>query len=305
MEKGKTTQNSNQGITLIALVITIIILLILAGVTIAILTGEDGILKKADSAKEENQEKTATEIINLKITNAQIESYTEKQVMPNLQYLADRLCEDNEIQYVLNTSKKIANVEKKKIEVTGDFIYTKLIEYPYEFKIDASLRLDSIDGIEIADNATNQEVEELKKKVEDFQITVTALQTQIEKLERSKRNDYDYTLNQEKVIGTWYDGSPMYEVSIAFTIPSTDTDGVTVSKLIDLQEYNMKECVIYEVFFNLSNISLPIVWIKAPSKNHYIASSYDANEKGLRIANSVSGYSDCQAYATLHYSKNN
>lgn len=43
MEKGKTTQNSNQGITLIALVITIIILLILAGVTIAILTGEDGI----------------------------------------------------------------------------------------------------------------------------------------------------------------------------------------------------------------------------------------------------------------------
>ena len=156
MEKGKTTQNSNQGITLIALVITIIILLILAGVTIAILTGEDGILKKADSAKEENQEKTATEIINLKITNAQIESYTEKQVMPNLQYLADRLCEDNEIQYVLNTSKKIANVEKKKIEVTGDFIYTKLIEYPYEFKIDASLRLDSIDGIEIADNARDR-----------------------------------------------------------------------------------------------------------------------------------------------------
>lgn len=34
------------GITLIALVITIIILLILAGVTIATLTGENGIIRK-------------------------------------------------------------------------------------------------------------------------------------------------------------------------------------------------------------------------------------------------------------------
>ena len=43
-KKGKQTNN---GITLIALVITIIVLLILAGVTIATLTGENGILTKA------------------------------------------------------------------------------------------------------------------------------------------------------------------------------------------------------------------------------------------------------------------
>ena len=41
-----------KGITLIALVITIIVLLILAGVSIATLTGENGILKQANSAKE-------------------------------------------------------------------------------------------------------------------------------------------------------------------------------------------------------------------------------------------------------------
>jgi Tfp pilus assembly major pilin PilA len=40
-----------KGITLIALVITIIVLLILAGVSIAMLTGENGILTKATSAK--------------------------------------------------------------------------------------------------------------------------------------------------------------------------------------------------------------------------------------------------------------
>ena len=44
-------KKSNNGITLIALVITIIILLILAAVTIATLTGENGILTRASDAK--------------------------------------------------------------------------------------------------------------------------------------------------------------------------------------------------------------------------------------------------------------
>lgn len=47
------------GITLIALVITIIVLLILAGVSIAMLTGENGILTKASGA---NEKTTAAEI---------------------------------------------------------------------------------------------------------------------------------------------------------------------------------------------------------------------------------------------------
>ena len=41
---------NQKGITLIALVITIIVLLILAGVSIAMLTGENSILVKAKSA---------------------------------------------------------------------------------------------------------------------------------------------------------------------------------------------------------------------------------------------------------------
>ena len=45
----------NKGITLIALVITIIVLLILAGVSIAMLTGENGILTQAKKAKEETE----------------------------------------------------------------------------------------------------------------------------------------------------------------------------------------------------------------------------------------------------------
>ena len=46
-------KQKNKGITLIALVITIIVLLILAGVSIAMLTGENGILIQAQNAKKQ------------------------------------------------------------------------------------------------------------------------------------------------------------------------------------------------------------------------------------------------------------
>ena len=45
--KEKAYKTRNQGITLIALVITIIVLLILAGITIASITGQNGILRKS------------------------------------------------------------------------------------------------------------------------------------------------------------------------------------------------------------------------------------------------------------------
>ena len=51
----KNKQRKN-GITLIALVVTIVVLLILAGVTIAMLTGENGIIERAKEAREKTKE---------------------------------------------------------------------------------------------------------------------------------------------------------------------------------------------------------------------------------------------------------
>ena len=56
---------NNKGITLIALVITIIVLLILAGVSIAMLTGENGILTQAENSKEDTAMAEAADKINM------------------------------------------------------------------------------------------------------------------------------------------------------------------------------------------------------------------------------------------------
>ena len=66
---------NQRGITLIALVITIIVLLILAGVSIAMLTGENGILTRADDAAEETAFATARENVANAINEAITEYY--------------------------------------------------------------------------------------------------------------------------------------------------------------------------------------------------------------------------------------
>ena len=61
---------SQKGITLIALVITIIVLLILAGVSIAMLTGQNGILTRATDAKKDTAVAEAVERINMELNAA-------------------------------------------------------------------------------------------------------------------------------------------------------------------------------------------------------------------------------------------
>ena len=71
-----------KGITLIALVITIIVLLILAAVSIATLTGENGILTRANEAKTETEEAKEDELRRLTAleaaTNLEDTTYTDK-----------------------------------------------------------------------------------------------------------------------------------------------------------------------------------------------------------------------------------
>ena len=59
-----------KGITLIALVITIIVLLILVAVSIAMLTGENGILTKASTAKEQTTEAEFEEQVKIAVMSA-------------------------------------------------------------------------------------------------------------------------------------------------------------------------------------------------------------------------------------------
>ena len=75
---GKKLIKSAKGITLIALVITIIVLLILAGVTIAMLTGQNGILTNATNANIQSEYFQAEEKVKLAYMAVKTEIMTQK-----------------------------------------------------------------------------------------------------------------------------------------------------------------------------------------------------------------------------------
>ena len=71
---------TNGGITLIALVVTIIVLLILAGVAIATLTGDNGILTKAGDARNTNIDAEIEEEIRLAWNKVYMDSYLDSTI---------------------------------------------------------------------------------------------------------------------------------------------------------------------------------------------------------------------------------
>ena len=66
----KNTLRRNKGITLIALVVTIIVLLILAGISISMLTGQNGILNRATTAKTQTEISQVDEMVKFSAMDA-------------------------------------------------------------------------------------------------------------------------------------------------------------------------------------------------------------------------------------------
>ena len=65
--KNRKKLNSDRAITLVALVVTIVVLLILAGVSIQMLAGDDGIIRQAKNAKDKTNEANAKERIEVEV----------------------------------------------------------------------------------------------------------------------------------------------------------------------------------------------------------------------------------------------
>ena len=108
----------NGGITLIALVITIIVLLILAGVAISMLSGENGILKKATEAKTKTEESSLVEQIKIvameAMTNAEgkIKEDVLKSGLTKIGIKEDEITKDSAGGYVIQKDSKVISISK-------------------------------------------------------------------------------------------------------------------------------------------------------------------------------------------------
>lgn len=128
----------NKGITLIALVITIIILLILAAVSINLLVGENGILNRAQTGATEYQRQAGKEKLELKVAGIDTDKLGKELRHATLAEIKAALDIDNE-------------VESTRLE--SDILYVILVGYPFEYTVDRNLII-GVNGI-IEDNGDN------------------------------------------------------------------------------------------------------------------------------------------------------
>ena len=134
----KKIKKDEIGITIIALVITIIVLLILAGITIAMLTGNNGILTKATESSETSEKEKTRERIGLSVQAANIEGRGQLEYENLNEELKNEFGENNykilnvgkgyliivdNVQYKIDASGKVEEgkeINKSNIEYAGD-----------------------------------------------------------------------------------------------------------------------------------------------------------------------------------------
>ena len=132
-------KQENKGITLVALVVTIVVLIILAGVSIATLTGENGLLTQASRAKQENEKAGIIEEIKLDIAAKQ----------------ADNLGNINEDEFyeILGKYGTISSDETTLTTTKGN--YEILISDIYSGNIESSLVTTPLESWEYEISGTN------------------------------------------------------------------------------------------------------------------------------------------------------
>ena len=172
MKSIKKTKD-NKGITLIALVITIIVLLILAGITIATLTGNNGILTRANEAKKATTEADAIESVKIEVmgsygTDGNIDIVSLQENLRNIKGLES--VEVSNLPKVINVDNNSIVIEKDGNVIIGDLLenaitnktiyskntvlidkYNNKIMVPAGFKVDSASPDNVAEGIVIED----------------------------------------------------------------------------------------------------------------------------------------------------------
>lgn len=104
MNKSKKGLKNNKAITLISLVVTIIILIILAGISINLVLGENGLIEKTKLAAEESKYATAEEKVKMAVMGSYDETVTlnKESLKNNLNNIEGIYEKVEEVIYDLN-----------------------------------------------------------------------------------------------------------------------------------------------------------------------------------------------------------
>ena len=211
----------NKGITLVAMVITVIVLLLLAGIAIATLGGENGIFEKVKQAKKTQIESEMKEQLTMGLQELQIEKQGNATLDDVTQDWANKI-----ISTEYNPQlKEDASYNGKLIIMTKDKITGK-------FMIDQNLNIISTEY-----NVNSVEVEYTTVSRTDNKVRINIVVTDningIKQIDYPEGNPLKVVSGVEKKISIDYD----VELGVEYKFVITSGDGSKTQKIIKIDDY--------------------------------------------------------------------
>lgn len=118
----------------------------------------------------------------------------------------------------------------------------------------------------------------------------------------------DYSTD-EKVVGKWIDGKPLYERTIVTTLPTVATDYVVAHKDINVASYNVDTAISLSGMFDNGNvyinIGVGIGSITFDANVHVSGTSiwYNKSDANINIEHNRTGWSARECFITFQYTK--
>ena len=194
---------NTKGITLIALVVTIIILLILAGISIAMLTGNNGVLTQGQRAKEETRIASVEETVKLYKQGKYID-FATKTTTEN----ANEVLEDLKKQKLLSEDEidrenEIITIKRKDGSIAKEIQYGTLTinisKTPEKEKaVRVTLKVESVEGTKALNVDSQEDMENFFNKSEDEKkdLIKRIYPTYINEITKNSKNPMNFkTLN--------------------------------------------------------------------------------------------------------------
>lgn len=105
---------------------------------------------------------------------------------------------------------------------------------------------------------------------------------------------------EERMVGCWIDGKPLYEKTIEIIVPTTSTSGSFVTNDTDISNLNIDLCTsLVGIVCPSDDNTTPLPLIT--NKNYIIKAGYVQNV--IRVINNYKDYSGIKSYITIRYTK--
>lgn len=246
MKNVKVLINDTKGITLVALVITIIVMLILAGVSLNVLIGDNGILTQASTAKIVYGDAEEKEQVDMAIAAAQVNTYPEIDYYALNRYIKDVFGEESKV-------KQISSPEEGKfclITLPNGHMYSTISKNIFDIFIPSNespnesgigvtgymLELDQKIGLRFhfvfpEEQITGGEVIKIYQQGKEEPIIETNLSDILENKYKEDENEYYY-------VTAYVDAASMTR-SVTFKIDDVGGNNIYISSPYTIRDYGM------------------------------------------------------------------